>query len=39
MSDFGQLMQVAVAIKKAITIAVCAVVFGGAGWAIGHFLF
>lgn len=38
MSDLGSMMAAAFAAEILIIIAVAAIVFGGIGWAIGHFL-
>lgn len=39
MSDLGQMITAAFAAELVVILAVAAVVFGGIGWAIGHFLF
>lgn len=38
MSDLGSMMAAALAAEILIIIAIAAVVFGGIGWAVGHFL-
>lgn len=39
MSDLGDMIATAIAIELTIIVVVAAVVFGGIGWVIGHFIF